>query len=254
MAETGAGFDAGHGGIFHAGADQSGTATGNQQVYLAGGGHQCLCGGTRGVLDQKYAVRGEARAGQTIPQCGDDGGSTAQCLMAAAQYAHVATFYRQRGGVGGDVGAALVNDGNHTHRHGLFLNDQPVGQDVGFQHTAHRVGQGGNITHTFGHGADAVDTQCQPVQHHRGAGAAGVFHIQPVSGQNVVHVGFERIGHRHQRRIALCAREDGIFFGGGCRQQFIQRLHGKTPFNDCRSGCLPGGPPADHTDSADCCR
>ena len=84
MADAGAGLDAGDFGVLHTGADEPGTAAGDQQVHIAHSGHQGVGRSVGGVLDQAHRRFGQTGLAQALPQSGDDGVGTAPGFLAAA--------------------------------------------------------------------------------------------------------------------------------------------------------------------------
>ena len=184
MADAGAGLDTGHLGVLHAGTDEPCTAARDQQIHIAYGGHQSVGRGMGGVLDQADRSLGQTGLFQALPQNGDDGVGTAPGLLAAAQDAGVAAFDGKGGGIAGHVWTALVDDGDHTHRHGGLFNHKAVGALYPVQHPAHRVGQGGNLVDALRHGFDARNGQGQTIQHHIADVPFGSSHVLGVGGKD----------------------------------------------------------------------
>ena len=122
MADAGAGLDAGHGCVLDAGADQPGPAAGDQQIDQPVRGHQLVGAGVGGVLDEAHRALRQAHPAQTGAQSLHDGVAAGPGVAPAAQDARTARLDGQRGGVARDVGAALVDDGDNTHRHGGFFD------------------------------------------------------------------------------------------------------------------------------------
>ena len=75
------------------------------------------------------ASAGHARRRQPVGQRGVDRAVRMDRLAAAAQQHRVARAQAQRRGVGGDVGAALVDDADQPDRHAHAGQLQPVGRD-----------------------------------------------------------------------------------------------------------------------------
>ena len=150
----------------HAGPDQAGAAPGDQQVHIAHGGHQLVGRGVGGVLDQVDGGHRQAGAGHAPAQGLHNGPAGAPGLLAAAQNADVAAFQGQGSGVAGDVGAALVDDGDDAHGYGGLFDHKAVGPLDPAQHRAHRVGQGGHLPDALGHPCQPRLIQGQTVQHH----------------------------------------------------------------------------------------
>ena len=184
MADAGAGLDAGDLGVLNAGTDQPGTAARNQQIHIAYSGHQSVGRSVGGVLDQADRCLGQTGFFQALPQNGDDSVGTAPGLLAAAQDTGIAALDGKGSGIAGHIGAALVDNGDHTHGHSRLFNDKPVGALHPVQHPAHRVGQSGNLADALRHGFDARNGQGQTIQHHIADVPFGSSHILSVGGKD----------------------------------------------------------------------
>ena len=222
MADAGAGLDAGHGCVLDAGADQPGPAAGDQQIDQPVRGHQLVGAGVGGVLNEAHRALRQAHPAQTGAQSLHDGVAAGPGVAPAAQDARAARLDGQRGGVARDVGAALVDDGDDTHRHGGFLDQKAVRTHNFAQHRAHRVGQGRDLAHTLGHVGQAARRQRQTVQHHVADPPAGVLDVLLIGGQNFILRGDERDGHRLQRGV--------LRVGVGQRQRQLCALRGLQNF------------------------
>ena len=137
-----------------------------------------------GVLDQADRCLGQTGFFQALPQNGDDSVGTAPGLLAAAQDTGVAALDGKGSGIAGHIGAALVDNGDHTHGHSRLFNDKPVGALHPVQHPAHRVGQSGNLADALRHGFNARCGQGQTVQHHIADVPLGRSHILSVGGKD----------------------------------------------------------------------
>ena len=206
MADAGAGLDAGHGGVGHTGCDQPLAAPGNQQVHQTVGGHQRVGRSMGGILNQAHCRLGQARLPQAPAQRLHNGMAAAPGIPPAAQHTGAARLQGQRRSIGGDVGAAFVNNGDHAHGHRGFFNQQAVGPQNALAHLAHRVGQGGHLSDALGHICQAGVGQCQPVQHHLRHPAPGVFQVGPVGLQNLPGCRHQRHGHSLQRSVFAVGR------------------------------------------------
>ena len=207
VADAGAGLDAGHLGVLDTGADQPRAAPGDQQVHIAHRLHQGVGGGAGGVLDQADGVGGQAGGRHPLAQGVHDGLAAPPGFLAAAQHAGAAALEGQGRRVAGDVGAALVDDGDDPHGHGGLFDHQAVGPLDAAQHRPHRVGQGGHLPDALGHAVQALVVQGQAVQHH--------FRDVPPGGVQVGGVGFQN------GRAA-----GGVLQGGGHAQQGAVALFG----------------------------
>ena len=63
MADAGPGLDTGYRGVFHTGADQPGTAAGNQQIHQTVCRHQLVGGSVGSVLNQADGTFRQAGTG-----------------------------------------------------------------------------------------------------------------------------------------------------------------------------------------------
>ena len=218
MADAGARLDDVHRGVLHAGADEARTAPGDQQVHQAAGGHQLIGGGTGCVLHQLEGVLGQAG--------GHDGGGGAVGLLAAAEDAGAARLQRQRGGVAGNVGPGLVDDGNNPHGHGGAPDGEAVGPLHPPQRPAHRIGEVRHLPESLRHAGNAAPGEGEAVQHHLGNVPPGGVHILAVGGKDLPGVGDESVGH---------GPEGGVFrlrggvghgtFGGVGRKEKLTGCH-----------------------------
>ena len=213
MADAGAGGDAGDRGVLDTGVDEARAASGNQQIHIAIGGHEGGGRGPGGVLDQIHRIFRHTHGGEALFQGGDDGVGRCKGLLAAAQDAHGTGLQGQGGGIGGDIGPGLIDDGDDAHGHGDFVDLQTVGPGVPLQQMAHGIGQGGDFPDALGHTGDPVGGEQEPVQHHLGHLAGGVFNVHGVCGQNGLLVVQQSLGHGLQSRVLLVGgqRGDGEF-------------------------------------------
>ena len=197
VADAGAGLDAGDLCVLDAGPDESGPAPGDEQVHIPHSGHEGVGRGVGGVLDEADRRFGQAVGPQTLPQGGYDGVGRAPRLLAAAEDAGVAALDGECGGVAGDVGTALIDDGDDAHRHGGLFDEEAVGPLDAAQHPAHRVGQGGDVPDTLGHRRDALGRQSEAIQHDVADLPLGSSHILSVGGEDGVQMlrCAEGVGH-----------------------------------------------------------
>ena len=119
------------------------------------------------------------------------------------------------GGVGGDVGAALVDHADHADRHPDLLHPQAVGQRRAADDLADRVGQGGDVAQALGERGDAAGVEGEPVDHVlRRAGSPGGVDVARVGGQQVVGGLDEGVGRGQQRGVLGRPRQRGQRRGG----------------------------------------
>ena len=230
VADAGAGLDAGHGGVFHTGADQPGAAPGDQQVHQTVGGHQLVGGSMGGILDQADRRFGQTGLHQPLTQGVHDGVAGGPGVPAAAQHTGAARLDGQGGGVGCDIGAAFVDNGNDAHGHGGLFNQDAVGAHDLAQHRAHRIGQGGHFPHALGHVGQAGGGQGQAVQHHVAHPAAGRVQIPAVGFQNLFLGRHQGHGHGFQGGVFGVAVGQGQG-QAGCLgvEQDLMGGHGSLP-------------------------
>ena len=245
VADAGAGLDAGDFRILDAGTDKSGPAARDEQVHIADGGHQGVGRGMGGVLDEADCCFRQTICPKSLPQGGHDGIGRAPRLFAAAEDAGIAALDGEGGSVAGDVGAALVDDGDDAHRHGSLLDDEAVGTLDVAQHPTHRVRQGGNVPDALGHGLDALGRQGEAVQHDVADAALGGGHVLGVGGEDGVHGlrGAEGVGHSVEGRITSAAvRKGNGSLGPAGGFQNLLCGHVMPPVCGPQSGCLRHGP------------
>ncbi len=76
-------------------------------------------------------------------------------LAAAAQQHRVAGLQAEPGGVGGHVGARLVDEADHAQRDAHARDLEAVGPAPGLHGLAHRIGQRGDLAQARRHLLDA---------------------------------------------------------------------------------------------------
>ena len=234
VAVAGAGLNHRDGGVGHHRADEAGPAAGDEDIHVLVELHQGQGGFPGGVLDELDGIGGQAAGAQALPQSGDDGHIGADGFLAAPEDHGVARLDAQGGGVGGDVGAGLINDAHHAQGDAGFLNFQAVGTAVALRHLAHRVIQGGDIENALAHAADAVRGQGEAIQ--QGGmhpGGLGGGHVLPVGRQDIVGMGGQGSGHGGQGLVLTGGAGHGQQAGGdfGAGADVFQRVHTVTlPF------------------------
>ena len=143
---------------------QAATAARHDDVDAAGGAPQHGAHGLavtrRHELDN---ILRHARIGEAGAQGVGDGGGAAERRRAGTQDHRVAGHQAERRGVRRHVGAALVDDADHTERRRDALDAEPVGARPGGEDAAHRVGQRGDIVDRAGDGGDALPGERRPV-------------------------------------------------------------------------------------------
>ena len=130
-------------------------------------------------------------------------------LLAATEHTGGTSLQGQGGGVRGDVGAALVDDGDNTHGYRRLFHHDAAGALHPLENGAHRVGEGGHLPDALGHACDALGAEGQPVQHDLRHGAAGGLQVGLVGGENGLLMIHQRVSHSQQ----------SVIFGLGVRQR-----------------------------------
>ena len=144
-------------------------------------------------------------------------------LLAAPEHTGGARLQRQSGGVAGDIGPALIDDGDDPHWDGGLLDHQPVGPLHPAEDSPHRVREGRHLPDPLRHAGDPVRAEGQPVQHHLGDAAPGPLQIQGVGRQDGGRVRLQLLRHGQQGPVlGLCIRQSHGPSGlSGTRKQFL---------------------------------
>jgi hypothetical protein len=222
----------GHGGPLDDGVDEPRPAPRDQDIDQPARCHH-LAGDLAAPLDQLHRVDGQARVGDSRPQRSDDGLVGVQGRTGAAQQRRVAGLQRDPGGIGGDVGARLVDDADHPERDPHLPHLDAVGIGPTAHHVADRVRQARQIGEPDGHAADALGREPQPVDQGRlRTGRLGAGHILGVGGQNARRAGQQRGRHGAQRGVLVGPHGGREHAGGETRVACLigEGGHG----DDCR--------------------
>ena len=132
---------------------------------------------------------------------------TAIGLLTATQHAGTARFQGEGGGIGGNVGAALIDDGDDAHGDADALHLQAVGQGVLRNDAAYGVGQCHHLADALGHVGNASLRQGEAIQHHLGDVTAGRLHVKGVGCQNLCHRLHQGVRHGEEGAIFLLGSE-----------------------------------------------
>ena len=128
------------------------------------------------------------------------------CLFSGAEHADVAALDGERGGIGRDVRATLIDDRDQTERHLFFVDLHAIGV-VDLREDAPRmIRQRHGRTDTVGHGVDAAPVQIEPVEHYVRDMAACSVHVLGIAAQDRIALRLQAVGHGGQ---------DAVFFLGG---------------------------------------
>ena len=217
VADARARLDAGHRGVFHAGADETRTAAGDEKIHVAVGLHKGGGAFAGRVLNAKHRVLGKTHRGKRTANGSDDGGVAFGRLLAAAQNGNVAALERQRRRVGGHVGSAFIYDGNHADGDGFLDDCKSVLAHRCGKGVSERRGEGGNLADAVRHTADAVGGEAQSVKHH-GGDARGRRKILGVCRKDGVggFGGLQLVGDGNEGlvelcRVKFCKKRNGVF-------------------------------------------
>ena len=137
-------------------------------------------------------------------------------LRASSEHHCVSGFEAQRGGIGGDVGAGLVDDADDTDRHAHPTHLHPVGAPPHFRHFTDGVGECRHLTQAHGHLLDALGVQREPIQRGLRESARG-DKVLLVCRQQLLFARFQGVGHGQQGLV---------LHGRGQRRQLPRRSLG----------------------------
>ena len=207
MTDAGAGLDTGDGGVFDTGGDQSLSPAGDQQIHSAVCGHQLVGALAGGVLHQQDRVLDESCRRKAFPQRVNDRGGAGVRLFAAAQHTDVAALQREGCRIGGDVGPALIDDGDHAHGDRGLFDHQTVAAFIAPEHPADRTRKRRDLADTLCHPGNALGSEQQAVDHHVADHAARRIDIACVRGEDAVDAVGEAVRHREQGAVDVLCRE-----------------------------------------------
>ena len=123
---------------------------------------------------------------QARDQAGLDGGRRAKAVRAAAQHDGVAALEAKRAGVGGHIGAALVDHADDAERRRHALDNEAIGTGVGREHAPDRIGQGGDLLDPERHRLDPSRIEREPVDQRRAQVLRpSIRAIELIGGQNL---------------------------------------------------------------------
>ncbi len=123
----------------------------------------------------------------------------------SSQDAGVPGLEAQRRGVGGDVGARLVNDADHAQGDAHLADLDARGLLLQFADFADGVRELRDLLQALGHRFDALRCEGEPVDEGRVlAGGAGAFHVVRVRGNEPLRVAHDRGGGGEQRAVLGC--------------------------------------------------
>ena len=226
-----------HAGVFGDEADQAFAAARNREIDDVAELQQVEHRLPAQIGHQGQHVGPDALRFDRGPQRVGDRGVGMDRLAAAAQQHAVAGLEAQRRGIGGHVGAGLVDHRDHAQRYAHLAHAQPVRTHVVAGDPAHGIRQLGDVAHGGRDPGQSRGIQAQTVEQRarRTAGVRG-FDVARVRGQDDVGLCIQRIGHRAQQGIAGIGVEHGQLRSGiAARQRRGSDLtHGR--------GCGAGAP------------
>ena len=132
---------------------------------------------------------------------------TAIGLLTATQHAGAARLQGEGGSIGGDVGAAFIDDGDDAHGDADALHLQAVGQGILRNDAAYGVGQCHHLADAFRHVGNAPLRQGEAIQHHLGDVTAGSLHIKGVGCQNLCRSLLQGVRHGEEGMVLLLGCE-----------------------------------------------
>ena len=218
--------------------DQRLAAARDDHVDIVGHGqHDADGGAVNGghKLDRRLRQACGLQAGL---HAGGDGAGGFETVRSSAQDAGVAGLQAQPAGIGGDVGAALIDDADDAERYADAGDLQAVGALPLRHDGADGIGQGRHVFQALGDAFDAQFVQLQPVHQRRGGAARdGCGKVAGVGGQDFGHTGAECRRCGAQCLVLLRRRGQGKHCGCGARGA-PQLLH--LPLQGI-NGVLDGG-------------
>ena len=160
-----------------------------------------------GGPDQLHHLLRQPRLGGADGQRLGDGLVRLDRLASAAEDHRVAGLQAEGGGIGGDVGTRLVDDGDDADRHALLENDETVGTAAAADATPDRIGQVGHLAQSADDAVYTLVGQRQAIQHGRHeSGLPSGLEVELVGGLDQVTPRINRGGHGTQGAIlAPCA-------------------------------------------------
>ena len=206
-----------HAGLGLDAGDEAFSAARDQQVDGAvQPGQQGADGGPVGGGHQLDGVGGQAGRGQALDHGRMDRQGAGETIGAAAQEGDIARAQTEGGGVGGDVGTALIDDGQHAQRGADAGEVEAVGPGPARGLDPERIGEGGDLVDRLGHGGDPGGGQGQPVDEGLVQPIGpGPVDVAGVGGEDGVGPGADGVGDGGQGGGAGLAVDQGEGSGGG---------------------------------------
>lgn len=169
--------------------------------------------------DQIDGLSGQTGGLQRILHHPGDAAGAGHAVAAAAEDHGVAGFQTEGSGVGGDIGAGLVDHPDHSQRNGDPADDQSVGSLPRRQLSPDRVGKLGHRKQALGYPLYALRIELEPVEKRSlHAGIASPAQILGVGLQKVALALFQEASRLTQGLVFALARgvsHDPAGFAGG---------------------------------------
>jgi hypothetical protein len=165
--------------------DQAAPAAWHDDVHVFAHGQQNADGGAVGGRQPLHRFARQAGLAQALLQAVQDRPGGMEALRTAAQDRGVARLEAQPAGIGGHVGAALVDDADDPQRNRDPGDLEAVGPLPFAERAPDRVREGGDLLQPRGHGLDALRVELQAVeQRRREPLGAGRGHVALVRVEN----------------------------------------------------------------------
>ena len=139
-------------------------------------------------------------------------------VRAAAQHYRIAALEAEGAGVGGHVGAALVDHPDDPERRRHALDDEAIGAGEGREHPPDGIGQRGDVLEPAGNCLDSNGIEHQPVDQRRAQVlGSGLRAIELIGGQNLARAFAQGSRRGVKRAVLLLRRRVGDLTRGGPR-------------------------------------
>ena len=145
--------------------DQALSPARHDHVDHSGGGQHRADGGAVLGGDELHGLGGHSACDQAFDHRGHDSAVRMDGLATAAQQRRITRAHAQGRGIGGDVGAAFVDDPDGADGHAHARKLEPVGPSGAVDHFPHGIGQ---ARYRFYSCSDAFQpplVECEPVEH-----------------------------------------------------------------------------------------
>ena len=180
----------GHSSLGRHSTDQALTAARNGQVDSVGHAQQMPDRIAVGGLNKLNGMLWKTRLDQGINQPCIDGAIGMKGFFPTSKDNGVSTFHAECSGIHGHIGAALIDEEDHSQRHTHLLNFQAVGSPARLNDFANRVGQGPNPLNGVGKIIEPLFIEFQPINGGRRESVPRrSSQISRIGGQNFITAG-----------------------------------------------------------------